>query len=96
MKTAQLKSLAIAFVIALFFTACDGDFYVTERPVTPIYERPVSPGVGYIWVDGEWEWRGGRYEWRNGYWNAPRRQVWHPGHWNQGRGGWAWRKGYWR
>jgi hypothetical protein len=29
---------------------------VKEQLVAPVYERPVSPGANYVWVDGDWQW----------------------------------------
>jgi len=33
--------------------------------------RPVSPGVGYSYVDGYWYPVGNRYTWHQGYWTRP-------------------------
>ncbi|HZL57236.1 MAG TPA: YXWGXW repeat-containing protein [Bryobacteraceae bacterium] len=33
--------------------------------------RPVSPGVGYTWVDGYWYPVNNRYVWHRGYWSRP-------------------------
>ena len=30
--------------------------------------RSASPGPGYIWIDGYWDWAGRRYAWQPGYW----------------------------
>ena len=42
--------------------------YVTERPADVTYVRPVSPGPGYVWINGEWEYSGNNYHWREGSW----------------------------
>jgi hypothetical protein len=56
--------------------------------------RPVSPGVGYSYVDGYWYPVGNRYTWHQGYWtrppyegsqwNAPRYEggMYYQGYWN--------------
>jgi hypothetical protein len=31
----------------------------------------VSPGPGYVWIDGYWYPNGSRYAWHNGYWTRP-------------------------
>lgn len=31
------------------------------------------PAVGYVWIDGCWEWREGRRTWVDGHWGPPRR-----------------------
>jgi hypothetical protein len=33
--------------------------------------RPVSPGVGYSYVDGYWYPESGHYKWHDGYWSRP-------------------------
>jgi len=33
--------------------------------------RPVSPGPGFLWVEGYWYPVGHRYEWHPGYWSRP-------------------------
>jgi len=50
----------------------DGVEVHTPPPAPPSETRPASPGFGYIYVAGYWEWIG------NGY-------VWHPGRWIQGK-----------
>ncbi len=80
------------------FSGCGPTRYtVTEQPAVPVYERPVAPGVGYVWIDGDWVWRGGRYVYVHGYWARPRgHRVWVTGRWVHSPKGWYWRRGYWR
>ena len=81
------------------FNSCGPTRYtVSERPAAPVYERPVSPGAEYVWVDGDWRWSGGRYVYNNGYWARPqgRHRAWVAGTWEQTGKGYYWRKGYWR
>jgi hypothetical protein len=33
--------------------------------------RPPSPGEGYIWVGGAWDWRGSQWAWVPGRWDRP-------------------------
>lgn len=33
--------------------------------------NPVSPGLGYVWLDGYWYPSNNRYLWHNGYWTRP-------------------------
>jgi hypothetical protein len=33
--------------------------------------RPVSPGTGYMWVEGYWNPVGNHYKWHDGYWSRP-------------------------
>lgn len=83
---------------AAVFSSCGPSRYtVTEQPAVPVYQRPASPGVGYVWVDGDWYWSGGRYTYRNGYWARPRgHRVWTTGTWVRSGRGYYWRKGHWR
>ena len=34
--------------------------------------RPTSPGFGYIWVNGYWDYLDGNYVWRSGRWTQSR------------------------
>jgi hypothetical protein len=71
--------------------------YVAKRPADVRYARPVSPGHGYIWVTGEWQWRGGKYYWKEGYWQVARPgRTWKPGYWESSQKGYKWHKGYWQ
>ncbi|HYJ62475.1 MAG TPA: YXWGXW repeat-containing protein [Parafilimonas sp.] len=91
------------FLLALMigmatFSGCGPTRYtVTEQPAAPYYARPASPGVGYVWVDGDWYWRGGKYAYRNGHWVRPRgHRVWVAGTWVHSGRGYYWRKGHWK
>ncbi|MBS1566538.1 MAG: YXWGXW repeat-containing protein [Bacteroidetes bacterium] len=96
MKATIIK-LGIVAALATGFTACSGGMVITSRPEAPYYERPISPGPGYVWVDGDWYWTGGRYVYHNGYWARPRgTRVWVTGSWEQRGNGWRWRRGHWR
>lgn len=82
---------------AAVFSSCGPSRYTAEQPVAPVYERPASPGVGYVWVDGDWYWSGGRYTYRNGYWSRPRgHRTYTTGVWVHSGKGYYWRKGHWR
>lgn len=71
---------------------------IQQPPPPPIVETVVvSPGPGYIWVGGEWEWNN-RWVWRGGYWSRPPYgcTVWVGGsNWHDGRG-WHHNHGHWR
>jgi WXXGXW repeat (2 copies) len=95
MKKSFFAALAISGL--LFFSSCGpGAITVTARPESPFYTRPASPGVGYVWIDGDWVVRGGHYQWREGYWRRPGTRVWITGSWESRNNGWYWRKGHWR
>ena len=58
----------------------------------------VTPGPGFVWCDGFWDWRGGRWFWVSGGWRRPphRRAVWVPGYWHEEHSRYRFHRGYWR
>jgi len=71
---------------------------VTQAPPAPPAETVVvSPGPGYVWVDGEWVWNGG-WVWVGGHWGLPPypHAVWVEGRWYRGPYGWHRDPGHWR
>ena len=93
-KYFSLLFAALAFTMVL--TSCAGSYYVSDQPAEPVYERPVMPGAGYVWIDGEWTWSGGRYVYTRGYWGRPHPgHVWHRGYWQRGGHGYRWHHGGW-
>jgi hypothetical protein len=45
---------------------------VTEAPPPPVAESiTISPGAGYVWVPGAWDWRGTAWVWEQGRWSTP-------------------------
>lgn len=91
------KILTIIGVAGTLLAGCaSGSFVVRERPVEPVYVRPVAPYANAVWIPGEWEWRGGRYVYINGHYEHAGPREWIPGHWREARGGYVWVKGHWR
>ena len=71
--------------------------YVTARPADVSYARPVSPGAGYLWIGGEWEWSGGNYRWNEGSWQQSREgRSYKSGYWQNDKRGYKWQKGGWQ
>jgi YXWGXW repeat-containing protein len=66
-------------------------------PALPVYEQPVCPGDGFIWIPGYWAWGPDGYFWVPGTWViAPRVGfLWTPGYWGWGGGVYVWHPGYW-
>ena len=92
------KAIVICSLVIAAFGGfgCSGEAYITAQPSEVVYERPASPGSGYVWVDGDWYWSGGRYAWRNGYWSQPRgARVYVRGTWQHTDRGYRWQKGHW-
>jgi hypothetical protein len=51
----------------------DATLYPQSPPPDPVPEfAPESPGGGYVWVNGYWDWNGNDWIWADGYW-APNR-----------------------
>jgi len=89
--------LAIAFITIVFtMFSCEGSYIVTTQPAPPYYVRPIAPGPGYIWIDGDWIFEGGTYVWHEGHWGLPRgHRSWQAGHWENRNNGWYWQRGHW-
>ena len=67
-------------------------------PPIPVYEQPVCPGDGYMWVPGYWDYDDDDgYYWVPGTWvEAPEVGVlWTPGYWGWNDGAYLWNAGYW-
>jgi hypothetical protein len=93
MKNSMLAYCLFSSVV--FLSACSAGYVVT-RPADVEYVRPVSPGPGYVWIGGEWEWRGGNYHWHEGNWEKAREgHTWKSGYWENGQKGYRWQKGHW-
>ncbi|HLA59038.1 MAG TPA: hypothetical protein VK622_09770, partial [Puia sp.] len=88
--------LAISILSCMVVAGCSAG-YVTGRPADVTYVRPGSPGPGYVWIDGEWEYYGNNYHWRNGSWQQPREgRAWKSGYWENNKRGYRWHKGGWQ
>ncbi len=95
MKKIVYAVLCLVIVTSMY--SCYGSYYVSAPPQPTVFVRPVQPGSGYMWIDGEYYWSGGRYVYRNGYWAHPRAgRTWAPGGWEHGSRGYYWRHGNWR
>jgi len=75
-------------------------YYVSSMPPEPLYENmSSSPGYGYVWIDGYWNWSGYEWVWVNGSWSrdqsgyvyvqpyydygSDNQYVYYPGHWSR-------------
>jgi hypothetical protein len=39
----------------ILFNSCGpGEVIVSTRPEPPYYVRSISPGMDYVWIDGDW------------------------------------------
>ncbi|HLV88537.1 MAG TPA: hypothetical protein VKV39_16250 [Candidatus Sulfotelmatobacter sp.] len=68
-------------------------------PPLPVYEQPVCPGDGYLWVPGYWAWDEDYddYYWVPGTWvEAPEvGYLWTPPWWGWSGGAYLFHAGYW-
>ena len=68
-------------------------------PPLPIYQQPVIPAYGYIWVPGYWAWDDNiaDYYWVPGTWVQPPRVglLWTPAWWGFNNGRYGFNPGYW-
>src|SRR5215475_13963501 len=67
-------------------------------PLLPVYEQPICPGEGYIWIPGYWAYSDGDgYYWIPGTWALPPEEglLWTPGYWGWQDSGYVWYAGYW-
>jgi hypothetical protein len=74
--------------------------YVETAPPPPMRtEKTVpTPGPGFIWVPGSWNWGGTTYVWVGGGWEQPPRPAarWVAPRWRHTSRGWYRVDGYWR
>jgi hypothetical protein len=66
-------------------------------PALPVYEQPICPSEGYLWMPGYWAWSPAGYYWVPGTWVlAPEPGLlWTPGYWAYDDGLYYWYPGYW-
>ena len=66
-------------------------------PLLPVYEQPLCPGDGYLWVPGYWAWNGNEYYWVPGEWMEPPEfgYLWTPCYWGFSNGFYVFHRGYW-
>lgn len=97
MKTLKNLILGLGFGVTLALSACSGEYYVSNQPSEPYYERPVAPYADAYWVPGEWGWNNGRYVYNRGYYVHGRPgRTYVAGHWNRTQRGYTWSRGHWR
>ncbi|PNS08125.1 YXWGXW repeat-containing protein [Solilutibacter silvestris] len=68
-------------------------------PPLLVYEQPMIPASGYLWIPGYWAWDDnyGDYYWVPGQWVQPpfAGALWTPGYWAWRGGGYFFHRGYW-
>ena len=67
-------------------------------PAIPVYEQPMCPAEGYLWVPGYWAYDDDAgYYWVPGTWVAAPQPgfLWTPGYWGWGGSAFVFHEGYW-
>ena len=97
MKILLKSGILLVLTSSLYLSSCQEGYYVNNQPVEPVYERPIAPYGGAVWIDGDWAWNGGRYVYSQGYWARPRYgRAYVRGGWIRRDRGYAWHRGHWR
>jgi hypothetical protein len=98
----MLRLLVLVLVVLAMSAASFGQFRVAITfgpPAIPVYEQPICPGDGYLWVPGYWYWDDDieDYYWVPGTWLlAPEIGfLWTPGWWGWGGEAFLWHEGFW-
>ena len=98
-----VSAMALALVLAL--SACEHasfTFYsgvtVGPPPMRAFGPVGVSPGPGWVWTDGYYDWAGGGWVWRPGRWQRPPRpgMSWRSPRYQRHDGGYRVYRGGWR
>ena len=98
----SVKRIIYLFIFtaaAALLSSCEVGWVATEPSYEFEIERPVSPGVGYVWIDGGWRWDHDTHNYirEPGYWARQRHNsTYSKGYWKSGPRGKSWVQGHWR
>ncbi len=96
-----IRSLLFLIVLLAFSHGAFGQIGISVGfgpPLLPIYEQPICPADGYLWMPGYWAYDyAGGYYWVPGTWViAPQvGYLWTPGYWGWGGNAYYFHEGYW-
>jgi hypothetical protein len=95
-----IRSFLLVLALLVLPAASSAAVYVSvdiAPPPIPLYEQPLVPGPGYIWVPGYWAYGPDGYYWVPGTWVlAPYvGALWTPGYWGWNGIAFIWNAGYW-
>jgi len=93
-----LAYIIIFTTLGITFNSCVAGYVASEPVYDRGYERPLSPGGAYIWIEGDWFWnnRTRVYVHHPGYWTLPREgRSFREGYWQSGPRGKSWIRGHW-
>ncbi len=99
-STRVVRSLLVAFALMMLSAASFGQvsIYVNfAPPALPIYEQPVCPDDGFLWVPGYWAFADDDYYWVPGTWVQPPEAglLWTPPYWGWDGERYDFYDGYW-
>jgi len=99
-RSPLIRSLLLALTLLGAPAASSAEVFLSVAiapPPLPVYEQPLIPGPGYIWVPGYWAYGPEGYYWVPGTWVfAPYvGALWTPGYWGWDGGYYNWNRGYW-
>lgn len=91
--------VAFGLLLAPMAASAQQTVVVTNLPPpAPLAESPTpSPGAGFAWVAGFWNWNGSQYAWTSGHWERPPQaaQTWEAPRWEREGGRYRFRQGRW-
>ncbi|HUX46017.1 MAG TPA: hypothetical protein VMV57_14815 [Terracidiphilus sp.] len=95
-----VRLLLLALLISLVPASSNAGVLISvgfAPPPMPVYEQPICPEPGLMWVPGYWAYGDYGYYWVPGAW-VPAPYVgalWTPGYWGWNSGFYMWNPGYW-
>jgi WXXGXW repeat (2 copies) len=102
MRTAvAIRALLFAFALLTFSRGVFAQVSISVNfgpPGIPVYEQPICPTDGYLWVPGYWAYDyDAGYYWVPGTWVEPPQVgfLWTPGYWGWGGSAFIFHEGYW-
>ena len=93
-----MKNYILYMALGVFFCACS-PAYVSVRPTHTNIERPMSPSINHVWIDGNWVYsrRMHTYSRNKGYWAQPNQgRKYTQGQWKSTKRGEHWVQGRWK
>jgi len=96
-----LRLLLFSFILLAFSHVSFGQIAISVSfgpPAIPVYEQPICPADGYLWIPGYWAYDyDAGYYWVPGTWIEPPEVsfLWTPGYWGSSGNAFIFHKGYW-
>ncbi len=95
-----LRLMVLALLISVIPASSHAAVFISvgfAPPPLPVYEQPLCPEPGLMWVPGYWAYGPYGYYWVPGEWvPAPYAgALWTPGYWGWSSGLYVWYPGYW-